>query len=139
MRKSPCRLSLEVEPTSLRVTGDRVELRFLLECLLRDAAHGGQDGRLLLSAACEEGFARVSFTDTRRCFSQEELNQFFSPRREQLRMDEGGHLRGVEHLLCKQVIRDHDEHAGRRGCRINAVPCPEGGFTVYFTLPLKTV
>ena len=139
MRKSSCRLSLEVEPTSLRVTGDRVELRFLLECLLRDAACHGQDGRLLLSAACEEGFARVSFTDTRRCFSQEELNHFFFPRREQLRMDEGGHLRGVEHLLCKQVVRDHDEHAGRRGCRINAVPCPEGGFTVYFTLPLKTV
>ena len=34
-------------------------------------------------------------------------------------------------------IRDHDEFAGRRGCRINAEPGKEGGFTIYFTLPKK--
>ena len=138
LKKSSCRLSLDVEPTALKVSGDRVELRFLLECLLREAVRGGQDGRLLLSAACEDSFARVSFTDTRRTFSSEELDQFFCPHLERMQVDEGGHLQGVEYLLCKQVVRDHDEHAGRRGCRINAEPCPGGGFTVYFTLPLKT-
>ena len=44
-------------------------------------------------------------------------------------------LGGMEDLLCKQIIRDHDEFAGRRGCRINAEPAEKGGFAVYFTLP----
>lgn len=48
---------------------------------------------------------------------------------------EKGELRGTEYLVCKQIIRDHDEFAGRRGCRINAEPGKDGGFTVYFTLP----
>lgn len=51
---------------------------------------------------------------------------------------EKGELRGTEYLICKQIIRDHDEFAGRRGCRINAEPAQEGGFTVYFT-PTETV
>ena len=33
---------------------------------------------------------------------------------------EKGELYGTEYLVCKQIIRDHDEFAGRRGCRINA-------------------
>lgn len=48
-----------------------------------------------------------------------------------------GVLTGTEYLICKQVIRDHDEFAGRRGCRINAQPAAEGGFTVWFTLPAR--
>ena len=50
---------------------------------------------------------------------------------------EKGELYGTEYLVCKQIIRDHDEFAGRRGCRINAEPAQEGGFTVYFTLPKR--
>jgi hypothetical protein len=47
-------------------------------------------------------------------------------------------LTGVEYLIAKQVIRDHDAYAGR-GCRIQAQPAtPEGGLTVWFTLPLNT-
>ena len=38
---------------------------------------------------------------------------------------------------CKQIIRDQDEYAGRRGCRINDDPAPGGGYTVWFTVPLR--
>ena len=57
----------------------------------------------------------------------------------QTRMTSGekGELRGTEYLICKQIIRDHDEFAGRRGCRINAEPAQGGGFTVYFTVPKR--
>jgi hypothetical protein len=49
---------------------------------------------------------------------------------------EGDRLTGVEYLIAKQVIRDHDTYAGRRGCRIQAeTSSPEGGLTVWFTLP----
>lgn len=48
---------------------------------------------------------------------------------------ERGELCGTEYLICKQIIRDHDEFVGRRGCRINAEPLEKGGFVVYFTLP----
>nr|WP_320058379.1 hypothetical protein [uncultured Bacteroides sp.] len=48
-----------------------------------------------------------------------------------------GELTGTEYLVCKQIIRDHDEFALRRGCRINAEPVAEGGFTVYFTIPKR--
>ena len=51
--------------------------------------------------------------------------------------DREGILTGTEYLICKQVIRDHDEFAGRRGCRINAQPAADGGFTVWFTLPAR--
>ena len=48
-----------------------------------------------------------------------------------------GELSGTEYLICKQIIRDHDEFAGRRGCRINAEPAENGGFSVYFTIPKR--
>lgn len=29
-------------------------------------------------------------------------------------------LNGVEWMICRQIVREHDEHTGRRGCRIYA-------------------
>lgn len=29
-------------------------------------------------------------------------------------------LTGVEWMICRQIVREHDEHTGRRGCRISA-------------------
>ena len=69
--------------------------------------------------------------------SVEELNQLFYPNLARMTAGEKGELRGTEYLICKQIIRDHDEFAGRRGCRINAEPAVGGGFTVYFTIPRR--
>ena len=80
---------------------------------------------------------RFRFTDMRREKSQEELNQLFYPNLARMTAGEKDKLRGTEYLVCKQIVRDHDEFAGRRGCRINAEPGVEGGFTVYFTIPKK--
>ena len=83
-------------------------------------------------------YIRFLFTDMRREKTREELNQLFYPNLERMTATgEKGELRGTEYLVCKQIIRDHDEFAGKRGCRINAEPAEKGGFTVYFTIPRR--
>jgi hypothetical protein len=117
----------------LVVSGDLTQLRFLLECLITEALsavptdhHTPLSGALSLQAAPDGDYIRFSFTDLRRQKSPDELHALFYPSRQH----------GAEYLLCKQVIRDHDEFAGQRGCRINAEQATGGnGFTVYFTVP----
>ena len=85
----------------------------------------------------EAGFVRFSLSDDRGHYNEEELNSLFYPDKQRMRTDEAGRLSGTEYLLCKQIVRDHDEHAGMRGCRMNAEPLEGGGFTVWFTIPSK--
>lgn len=121
----------------LFVIGDKVLLSFLLENLLDEAVRYRVSGTLLLSAVKEKEFVRFSFTDTRRTFGQEELNELFYPSLSRMKkVNTGNELEGTEYLVCKQIIRDHDEYAGKRGCRINACPAVDNGFTVWFTVPL---
>lgn len=120
-----------------RITGDWNQLRFLLENLIDEACSVTLDGAVCLSAREDGEFIRFLFTDMRREKTREELNQLFYPDLSRMTAGEKGELYGTEYLVCKQIIRDHDEFAGRRGCRINAEPGKEGGFTIYFTLPKK--
>ena len=86
----------------------------------------------------DEEYIRFLFIDRRRKKTREELNQLFYPDLKRMTTTgEKGELRGTEYLICKQIIREHDEFAGIRGCRINAEQAVEGGFTVYFTIPRK--
>ena len=121
-----------------RVVGDFIQLRFLLENLIDEALSVPLDGEIHLVAAVDGEYIRFLFTDTRRTKTREELNQLFYPNLERMTATgEKGELRGTEYLVCKQIIRDHDEFAGKRGCRINAEPAENGGFTVYFTIPRR--
>lgn len=52
------------------------------------------------------------FTDTRREKSVTELNQLFYPNLARMTSGEKGELRGTEYLICKQIIRDHDDLRG---------------------------
>lgn len=122
-------------PVGESVVGDANQLRFLLENLIDEALSVPVAGKIGLVCAVEDDFVRFLFTDTRREKTKEELNQLFYPNLARMTAGERGELRGTEYLICKQIIRDHDEFAGRRGCRINAEPAENGGFTVYFTLP----
>ena len=131
-------VTLTVETTDAQVVGDVDHLRFLLESLVDEALAWPAGGELRLAVVADGPFVRFSFTDTRRNRSQEELNQLFYPSLERMTSGEDGRLRGTEYLIGKQIIRDHDEYAGRRGCRIDAETAPDGrGFTVSFTIPRK--
>ena len=131
------KIELEMAPIDARVIGDVNQLRFLLENLIDEALTVHEDGVLRLQARKDDEYIRFFFTDTRREKSVLELNQLFYPNLARMTSGEKGELRGTEYLVCKQIIRDHDEFAGRRGCRINAEPAEGGGFTVYFTIPRR--
>ena len=137
MKTRPERIELEIESMEAKVIGDVNQLRFLLENLIDEALTVREDGVIRLQARKDNEYIRFLFTDTRREKSVEELNQLFYPNLARMTSGEKGELRGTEYLVCKQIIRDHDEFAGRRGCRINAEPAEGGGFTVYFTIPRR--
>ena len=137
MKNRSERIELEIEPMEAKVIGDVNQLRFLLENLIDEALTVREDGLIRLQARQDNEYIRFLFTDTRREKSVEELNQLFYPNLARMTSGEKGELRGTEYLVCKQIIRDHDEFAGRRGCRINAEPAEGGGFTVYFTIPRR--
>ena len=115
------------------VVGDEIQLRCLLENLIDEALSVPQSGEIELRASVQGDFVRFDFTDRRRTLEREALNQLFYPSLARMSAGARGQLHGVEYLMCKQIIREHDEYAGRRGCRINAEPAAGGGFTVYFT------
>lgn len=138
IRKQQVEIQMEVDCESLTVIGDEVLLRFLLANLLEEAVRYAQPGKLKLSVRNENGFARFDFTDCRRAYTQETLNALFYPDKSRMcPAGSSGTLVGTEYLVCKQIIREHDDYAGRRGCRINASPATGEGFTVWFTVPLS--
>lgn len=131
------KLELIMEPIDAKVIGDVNQLRFLFENLIDEALTVREEGVIRIQACKDDEYVRFLFTDTRREKSIEELNQLFYPNLARMTDGEKGELHGTEYLVCKQIIRDHDEFAGRRGCRINAEPADGGGFTVYFTIPRR--
>jgi signal transduction histidine kinase len=128
-------ISLTVQSIAAAVTGDRISLQFLLENLIDEALSYAAPGQLELKATADGQYIRFHFTDLRRVKSSEELNKLFTPDLKRMTAGNNGELNGTEYLICKQIIREHDEYAGRRGCRINAEQHVGGGFTVYFTIP----
>ncbi|MGL5957279.1 MAG: DUF5113 domain-containing protein [Phocaeicola sp.] len=137
MKREKGQLLFSVELQDREMVGDLVQLKLLLELLLNEAIAYKEEGELRLSIYESGEFVRFDFTDSRRTYTQEELNLLFFPQLSRIREEKNGILSGTEYLISKQIIREHDEFAGRRGCRINAHPAEEKGYTVWFTIPLK--
>ena len=131
-------IEFSVTPFSEKVLGDATLINFLIESLINEAISYQQSGKLELSAIEDGEYIRFLFTDHRRSKTQEELNHLFYPSLGLMSNDTNLSV-GTEFLICKQIIREHDEYAGRRGCRINAEQHLGGGFTIYFTLPKRMV
>lgn len=121
-----------------KIVGDIIQLKFLIENLIEESLNESKDGDIVFNAIDDNDFVRFQYTDTRRNKSVEELNLLFNPNLKQMTSADNEKLKGTEFLICKQIIREHDEFAGKRGCRINAIPSNIGGYTIYFTLPIKT-
>ncbi|WP_071146312.1 DUF5113 domain-containing protein [Bacteroides ihuae] len=136
-KNHPNRIFLSFQPVEALVMGDLQLLCFLFENLIDEALSAPCDGELELQARFDGEYVRFLFTDKRRQKTVEELNQLFYPNLSRMTAGVQGELAGTEYLVCKQIIRDHDEFALRRGCRINAEPAVGGGFTVYFTIPKR--
>ena len=105
------------------VSADRMMLQYLLENLLdRGMAEGGD---MTLAAVSEGGF--VKFMLHRKCAvpEPEVLDGLFTPLMNKDNM---------AYVLCRQIIREHDEAFGHPGCRINAESA-EDGIRIWFTVP----
>ena len=138
MRKQDFAVELTVESQPLCATGDPVLLLFLLQNLIDEAVRVRMPGHLKLIIRQDGDFVRTDFIDSRREMTPEELNGLFYPdKRRMCGGADGMTLTGTEYLVCKQIVRDHDEFAGKRGCRINACRAEGGGFAVWFTVPFR--
>jgi hypothetical protein len=59
-------------------------------------------------------------------YTEEELSTLFYA--DSIRYDSTtGVLQGQHFLLLKQMVREHDEYSGHKGCRIYAETMEEGG------------
>ena len=135
--KAGVRIELVVHATDVYMVGDVTLLKYLLENLISEAVAFKQEGVLELSIYKEDAFVRFEFRDGRREYTAEELSQLFYPRLSRMKSGEEEEVVGTEYLICKQIIREHDEYSGRRGCRMNAEAHPDGGFVVWCTIPAK--
>ena len=109
--------------SDLTVSADRV----MLECLLENLLEKGMAdaGDMTLEAAPAGNF--VKFMLHRKCVAPEPevLDGLFTPLMNKENM---------AYVLCRQIIREHDEAFGHPGCRINAESEPDG-IVIWFTVP----
>ena len=138
MKKQAVDITFSVHYDDVYFYGDEIQLKYLLENLVNEALSYQVEGQLSLHIYKERDFVRFDFTDSRRNKTQEELNLLFNPHLSHIHEENEDVLTGTEYLICKQVIREHDEYTGKRGCRINAQAAQPEGFTVWFTIPAAT-
>lgn len=107
------------------VRADQTLVDVLLENLLVKAIQFDGCQSVELSARREHDFIRFELKITGVDESRERLDNLFAP------VWQNGDMAFV---LCRQVIREHDEQTGHSGCRINAENF-DGGIVIWFTLP----
>lgn len=114
---------LTVDVGDLSVAADRVMLDYLIESLVGKGMDGG--GNMILNAL--DGGRFVRFELHRKCQAPEPevVDTLFTPL--QNRED-------MAYVVCRQIIREHDEAFGHPGCRINA-EIEQDGILIWFTLP----
>ena len=114
---------LTVDVGDLSVAADRVMLDYLIESLVGKGMEGG--GNMILNAL--DGGRFVRFELHRKCQAPEPevVDTLFTPL--QNRED-------MAYVVCRQIIREHDEAFGHPGCRINA-EIEQNGILIWFTLP----
>lgn len=139
VKKNSLDWNLSVDVQEDNVIGDQHLLCYFMETLVNAALEKvgyGSSGDFTFKSGYYDGFSRLEFTDSRGKYTQQELNLLFYPSLERMSPDASGILHGTQYLNMKQIIRDHDELCGHRGCRINAEPLDSGGYKIWFTLPL---
>ena len=116
--------NISVEASSdLTVSADRVMLKYLIENLIERGMAQGGDMRLAASAQGEF----VRFELYRKCSAPapDVLDVLFTPLMNKDNM---------AYVICRQIIREHDEAFGHPGCRINAEAVKDG-MVIWFTVP----
>ena len=116
--------SISVEASALKVSADRVMLVYLLESLMCRGMEEGGD--MKVNVVADGGFARFELHRKCKTPSSEALDGLFTPLMNKENM---------AYVVCRQIIREHDEAFGHPGCRINA-ESEKDGMVIWFTVPI---
>ena len=114
---------VSVEASALKVSADRVMLVYLLESLIGRGMEEGGD--MKVTVRVDGAFVRFELHRKCQTPSQEVLDGLFTPLMNKENM---------AYVLCRQIIREHDEAFGHPGCRINA-ESEKDGMVIWFTVP----
>jgi len=112
-----------VEASDLKVNADRMMLSYLIESLIGRGMEDGGDMNLTVNG--DGGFVRFELLSKCQIPSQDVLDGLFTPLMNKENMS---------YVLCRQIIREHDEAFGHPGCRINAESADDG-MLIWFTVP----
>ena len=113
---------LECPMNGLTVNADGGMLLYLLENLVEDVSEGE---RIKADSAVEGGFVKISVHRSGLKWSDAESDLLFSPLKNR---------ESMAYVICRQIIREHDELLGYPGCRINAERETDG-VVIWFTVP----
>lgn len=133
--KSKARLKVE-KLNVPEVQGDKIYIQTLIDNIISLYFEHQSGGDLLLNFEQSGGFAKFVFTDMAYQYTEEDLPLLFYV--DNVKYDNmTGRLSGVQYLICRQIIREHDARAAHRGCRIYVENLPDGnGSQFVFTLPM---
>lgn len=118
-------MELSCQDNGLSIRADKTLVDVLMENLLIKSIQFQGCRSLELRAVQANSFVRIELVINGASDDQERLDNLFAPVRQ------NGDMAFV---LCRQVIREHDEHSGHSGCRINAEKF-DGGVVIWLTLP----
>lgn len=128
---------LTISSCDATVQCDETLADFLLEQLIDASLALSATDRLRLAAAPDGDFVRFSLSNDSRTLDADTLHTLFYPSQSRI-VGADDHLQGTEYIVCRQIIREHDDHFNHIGCRIKAEPTATG-YTVWFTLPRHTM
>lgn len=127
---------MNVSSCDANVLCDETLVDFLLEQLIDASIALSAADRLHLTAAADGDFLRFSLSNASRTLDADTLHTLFYPSQSRI-VSADDHLQGTEYIVCRQIIREHDDHFNHIGCRIKA-ESTANGYTIWFTLPRYT-
>lgn len=125
-RHAGVNMELSCHDNGLSIRADKTLVDVLIENLLVKSMQFPGCQAIELRAVQSSAFVRTELLVHGAEETQERLDSLFAPVRQNGDMS---------FVLCRQVIREHDEHSGHSGCRINAERY-DGGVVIWFTLPM---
>jgi signal transduction histidine kinase len=117
-----------------KVTCDNDLIGYLFEQLIDAALLMSPVSELQLTVKDDGDFVRFVISSNTCTFTEDMLESLFYPSRISTGPMSDGYLQGAEYIVCRQIIREHDDNFNHIGCRIKAEPTSEG-YMVWFTLP----
>lgn len=135
-KKHHIQLQLYIGDTDgLSVIGDIQMLEYLIDNLLSFSYEHKANGKLSLTFRRSNGFVVFTYSDSRLVPDIDNPQHIFYA--DNIRYDANSDkLLYAQYLICKQIIREHDDYVGQRGCRIYAEKNRNGEhLSIVFTIP----